>query len=226
MAVTASRFAGRRTHRLIASRYPTIGPFDYIKDAEAAAIAAELETATNDRLNDVAGRLALLDPKDIVVGIPTAHQVMAAFLHTAETGGRFNSPDLGAWYAALEIETAIAETLFHHGRRLGKSAAGFPNAIEMRELITRPRADLVDIRAEDDPGLYAPDDYRKSQAFGRECLKQRRDGIWYRSVRRAGGENVVIYKPRLLVPVIQGDHYRYDWDRQGNPNVARITGVQ
>lgn len=223
MAVTITRFPAARTHRLIASRYPTIGPFDYMPDAAAAAAAEALESATNQRLSDVAGRLALLRPEDIVVDVPTAHQAMAAFLHVAPSGGRFNGPDLGAWYASLDIDTAIAETVFHHARRLARSAAGFPNSIEMRELVSRPKADLVDIRRRADRSLYDPDDYTKSQEFGRQHRTDGRDGIWFRSVRRAPGENIVLFKPRLVVPIVQGAHYRYDWDAKGTVSVARMS---
>lgn len=229
MAVGTRRLArleGAPTHRLIASRYPTIGPFDYMPDAEAAAAAAELEMATNDRLVDFDGRLSLLHPDDIVVGVPTAHQAMAAFLHASERGGRFNGPDLGAWYASLDIETAFSETLHHHGLRLSRSEAGFPNTIEMRELVSRPDAELVDLRDLQDPAIYDPDDYSAGQALGRRCREERRDGILFRSVRRAGGENVAILKPRLVVPVVQGAHFRYDWDAKGVAKVTRLEGVR
>ena len=51
------------------------------------------------------------------------------------------------------------------------------------------------------------------------------DGILYDSVRRAGGENVVIFKPRLLLPVTQGDHFSYSWDVAGRPHVFRLSRV-
>ncbi|MGD9537634.1 MAG: RES family NAD+ phosphorylase [Alphaproteobacteria bacterium] len=223
MALSLAHIEGVATHRLIASRYPTVGPFDYMGDVETIEAALALEGATNDRLNDVAGRLALLAPGDIAIGVPSAHQAMAPFLHPAEAGGRFNGPELGAWYAALDIETAIAETRYHHHRRLAASQAGFPSTIEMRELLSRPSADLVDLRRLDDAALYHHEDYRAGQRFGRARRDERRDGIWYRSVRRREGENVVLFKPRLLVPVIQGDHYRYDWDAQGAFSATRLT---
>lgn len=138
---------------------------------------------------------------------------MAAFLHPAPAGGRFNGPQLGAWSAACELETAIAETVHHNHRRLAASAAGFPNRIEMRELPSTPEVRLTDLRADD--RVHAPDDHGPSQAFGEAERAAGRDGILYRSMRRPGGENVAIYKPRRLLPVTQGDHFAYLWDGAG-----------
>jgi hypothetical protein len=224
MALTLSRLEGTRTHRLIASRFPTVGVFDYMPDAEAVAAALELEQATNGRLNDVLGRLALIQA-DAILGVPTAHQAMAAFLHVAETGGRFNGPELGAWYAALDLDTAFDETVYHHSRRLAASAGGFPNTIEMREFLSSPVADLIDLRPIDDPALYHRDDYSAGQTFGRRSRAEGRDGIWYRSVRRERGECVAILKPRLVVPITQAGHFRYDWDARGVASISRMTKI-
>lgn len=213
------------THRLIASRWPTVGVFDGVMSAEDAAAAFELEAATNDRLTDALGRLRAIPEGEWAIGdAGGATMAMAAFLHPAETGGRFSSPQLGAWYAACDLRTAIDETVHHHHRRLSASAGGFPNRIQMRELRTTPAVDLVDVRAE---GRYhAPDDYGPSQAFGEAMRKAGRDGILYRSVRRRGGENIAIYKPRRLLPVYQGDHFDYVWDGAGKLDVMKLTNVR
>ena len=223
------RFAGQRTHRLIASRYPTIGVFDDLVDPADAGAAMRLESLTNDRLTGALGRLAAIPEADRAQGEPGASLAMAAFLHPAPGGGRFNREDLGAWYAACDPSTAIAETLFHHTRRLRASAGGFPNTIQMRELVSTPTADLDDIRGlqmqrrelyDPDPGRYAA-----AQAFGEDLRKAGIDGILFDSVRRPGGENIVLYKPRLAVPVLQGHHYDYSWDAAGTPVILRLSAV-
>jgi hypothetical protein len=213
------------THRLIASRWPTIGVFDDVMSPEDAAAALELEMATNDRLSDALGRLRAIPESEWALGREGGSTLaMAAFLHPSETGGRFSSPQLGAWYAACDIDTAIDETIHHNTRRLAASAGGFPNRIQMRELVTTPNVNLVDVRAENQ--LHVVDDYSASQAFGEGVRKAGDDGILYRSVRRNGGENVVVYKPRRLIPVNQGDHFEYVWDAAGKVSVARLTNVR
>lgn len=64
----------------------------------------ELVGWTNDRL--VADRIRRLPANEWVYGSPNASIVMAAFLHVAPGGMRFNGPDLGAWYAAGNLKTA------------------------------------------------------------------------------------------------------------------------
>ncbi len=219
----------RRTHRLIASRHPTIGVFDDLVDPADAEAAMELESLTNDRLTGALGRLAAIPRTDWAVGQTGATLAMAAFLHPSPGGGRFNSDGLGAWYASCDPDTAIDETLYHHTRRLRASDAGFPATIQMRELLSTPDCRLHDVRGRqsDRPELYDPDPthYGGSQRFGEELRRSRSDGILFDSVRRSGGENIAIFRPRLLVPVIQGDHYTYSWDGSGRHTVSRLTNV-
>ncbi|WP_342642789.1 RES family NAD+ phosphorylase [Rhodoligotrophos ferricapiens] len=235
-------------HRLIASRYPTVGVFDEIADSEEDLRAAFiLEALTNDRMTTLASRITLFEPGEIISG-PTASLVMAAFLHADQKGGRFTDGRLGAWYAALEIETAIAETVYHAERRLRLSEGGFPNVIEMRELIAQMNGLVIDLRGQRHtrPDLYDAADYSISQAFGVRLRwpppadgdqaysmahnsKRRagKNGIIYDSVRREGGTCLCIYRPSLVqLPVMQGDHYRYSWSASGKLSVARISAME
>lgn len=220
------------THRLIASRYPTVGAFDDLTtDRDELEIAFLLESATNDRLAALSRRLHRLPEAEIVEGAG-ATMVMAAFLHADETGGRFTDGRLGAWYAALDAETAIAETVYHSARRLRLSQGAFPTNIQMRELIGRVDCELVDIRGRRSgrADLYDPDDYGASRKFGIDLRWPREgageNGIVHDSVRRSGGTNVCVYRPSLIaLPVIQADHYEYRWDSGGLVTVLKLTNV-
>jgi hypothetical protein len=231
--MTASARITVPTHRLIASRYPPIGVFDDLGlDREELAVAFLLESATNDRLSVLSRRLPLLPDDEIVQG-PGATMVMAAFLHADEQGGRFTDGRLGAWYASLDVHTAIAETVHHSTRRLRLSDRAFPNNIQMRELVAKIDCDLADIRgaARERPELYDPDDYTRSRAFGLALRWPKAgnpaNGIVFDSVRRKGGINVCVYRPSLiLLPVEQADHYEYRWDSKGEVRVAKITHIE
>jgi RES domain len=223
----------QKTHRLIASRFPTVGVFDDLtSDAEDLRAAFILESLTNDRLT--VKRLGLLPDSEIISG-PSgsgASMVMAAFLHADELGGRFSDGRLGAWYASFEVETAIAETIYHSTRRLRMSAGGFPNRIQMRELITTADCVLVDVRGTKDssPELYHDTDYSASQAFAAQLRFRTSElpenGIVFDSVRRANGTNICIFWPsKVPQPVRQGGHFEYQWDAKGDVSVAKITGV-
>lgn len=220
------------THRLIASRYPTVGVFDDLtRDAEDIKIAILLESATNDRLSLLSRRLTLLPNEEIAHG-NGATLVMAAFLHASEPGGRFTDHRLGAWYASLDVETAIAETVYHSERRLRLSEKGFPNTMQIRQLIANVDGAHVDIRGakRSHADFYDADDYAASRAWGVGLRWPQEgagaDGILYDSVRRMGGVNVCVYRPSLVrLPITQGAHYEYRWDASGNVSVVELRDV-
>jgi hypothetical protein len=225
--ITAIR---RKTHRLIASRYPTVGVFDDIATtAEDARAAFILEGLTNDRL--AVSRVTALPHEEIITG-PSATLVMAAFLHTDAAGGRFSDGRLGAWYASFDLTTAIRETVYHNTRRLKMSKGGFPNRIQMRELIAWVNCELVDVRGlrADRPELYALDDYSRSQAFAAglrwPAAPPPANGILFDSVRHEGGANVCVFWPsKVGLPVVQGDHFEYVWDADGTVEVSKRLKV-
>lgn len=195
-------------------------------DLEAALL---LETLTNDRVNDTLVRLGQLDRSEWVTGEPGATLVMAAFCYPTPGGGRFNSEALGAWYCATEIETAIAETIYHHSKRLAHSASGFRHVIQMRELISDVEAEVYDLRGlrEHHPELYDPESYSASQRFGEALRRRGANGIVYGSVRRRpAGTNLVVYRPSLVPPVLQGDQFDYRWTGNPTPVVVKLTGVR
>jgi RES domain-containing protein len=218
--------------RLIASRFPTVGVFDDIADSEEDLRAAfELEALTNTRL-DATERLTRIPGGEVPSGGAGATLVMAAFLYASAGGGRFSDPRLGAWYASADIQTALAETIYHHERRLRASAAGFPARIQMRELLADLDDDFIDLRGLQSarPELYHPTDYSASQAFAAGVrwpfAAQPQSGVVYDSVRRAGGTNICVWRPMSVpLPVEQADHYEYNWDRSGTLTVIRLTGV-
>ena len=217
-----------RIHRLVPSRFPPIGVFDRVASPADAIAAMELESLTNDRIRIAVERSAALPESDWVVGVPGATLVMAAFLHAAPDGGRFNGARLGAWYAARDLQTAIRETIHHHTRRLAASEMGFHATITMRELLCTLDARLVDLRgrAAELPALHDRDDYSASQMFGESCRARGDIGIIWHSVRHAGGECVVIYRPRALLPVTQGRHLEYRWHGTPDPEILRLEAVR
>ncbi len=198
--------APQPSYRLVPSQFPPIGLFDTV--ATAADLPAVLELAgwTNDRL--VPERIQRLPEQEWVYGRSNSSVVMAAFLHGAPEGSRFNGPDLGAWYAADDVHTAVAE-VGHHLRR----EAVARNVPEMRRIFrsyaARLLGDYLDIRGQQAalPDVYAPDRYEASQAFGEAVRAEGGAGILYESLRRQGGQSVVAYRPTHVMDVVQADHF-------------------
>src|SRR4029077_6840773 len=94
------------SHRLIPSKFPPIGLFDTVATAADLAAVMELAGWTNELL--VGERIDRLPRDEWVYGVPNASVVMAAFLHVALDGMRFNGPDLRAWCGGNNIRSAAA----------------------------------------------------------------------------------------------------------------------
>lgn len=195
-----------RTHRLIPSRFPPIQAFASVSTPEDLAAVMELEGWTNDRL--VEQRLARLPKEEWIFGAPNASVIMASFLHAAPAGLRFTSPGLGAWYASLAVNTAIAEVV-HHLRREMAFASIAEMHVQYRTYEATLAGDYADIRgtAAGRSDLYDKTNYARSQVFGESVRVSTNAGILYDSVRHAGGVNAVCFRPRKVHEILQTTHY-------------------
>lgn len=140
-----ARVRARETCRLIASRFPSTGILDRVASPGDLPYIFELESWTNDRISAELGLLHRIPPGEWVTGKPMSSVVMAAFCHTREGGGRFNGPDRGAWYAAIELETAHAEVVYHRSRELAEVGV-FEARLEMRLFRANFDAEMHDLR--------------------------------------------------------------------------------
>ena len=133
---------------------------------------------------------------------------MAAFLHVAPGGMRFNGPELGAWYAADNIRTAAAE-VGHHLRRETVARNVTRMSRTYRAYAATLLGDYLDIRGERTirPNVYASDRYDASQKLGEEVRASGGAGVLYDSLRRRGGVNVVAHRPRNIRDIVQTDHF-------------------
>jgi hypothetical protein len=199
--------APRPAHRLIPSRFPPIDLFDTVATAADLDAVMELVGWTNDRL--VAERIKRLPRSEWVYGVPNASIVMAAFLHVAPGGMRFNGPDLGAWYAAADVRTAAAE-VGHHLRRETVARGLDSMQRTYRAYTATLRGDYLDIRGQQAKrrDVYAGDRYDAAQKLGEEVRASGGAGIVYDSLRRKGGTNVVAHRPRNITAIVQADHFR------------------
>lgn len=202
------------TIRLIPSRFPPIPAFDAVTTPDDLEVVMELEGWTNDRL--VSPRLARLPRAEWVYGVPNASVVMAAFLHGSPGGLRFSDPSLGAWYGSTHPNTALLEVANGLRKEIALSAL-----TQKSETYRQYKADLdgdyVDIFGAH-PEYHDPDDasYPVAQAFGRRVRDEgTRAGIRYESVRHAGYENWVCFRPSLIQNVTQAKHFRIEVPRTG-----------
>lgn len=184
--------------RLIPCRLPPGGAYRRIAPPEDQDRLADLEALTNDRAREEAGALALVPADERVTG-PGARWIMAAFTHVPPKNGRFHDGGYGVYYAARDLETAIAEAVHHRAGFLAATREP-PMELVMQALETDLAGELHDIRGlkAELPGIYDPDDYQASHALARRLRSGGSAGIVYESVRRPGGECAAIFRPRLL----------------------------
>jgi hypothetical protein len=212
--------APEATHRLVPSRFPPVQAFDMARTQDDLAAVLDLEGWTNDRLSET--RLRRLPRDQWVHGRPNSSVVMAAFLHGSHGGLRFTGPDLGAWYAATTLTTAMTEVLNGLRREITQSALT-DKTEDYREYTARLSGAFVDIREhrrefhDPDPALYP-----RSQVFGEQVRAGPHAGIAYDSVRDPGGHNWVGYRPTLVHDVIQAGHFRAVVRETGKVIVQRL----
>ena len=209
--------------RLIPSRYPTAGLLDRVAAPEDLPALYELEGWTNDRISNELGILHTIPRDEWITGRPMASVIMAAFCHPG-SGGRFNSDERGAWYAARTLTTALAESVFRRTQEL-REVKAFETRVQMRVYLADFRARFHDIRPPKQgwERLHDPDDYSTSQAFAARLLAGRSNGVVYRSVRDPGGECLACFRPALVQNVKVGGYYEFRWEGRPEPIVSRLT---
>jgi hypothetical protein len=213
------------THRLIPSRFPSAGLFDDVMAPGDLAVILELEGWTNDRLSSELGALHTLPRDEWVVGVPNATVIMAAFCHPHPDGGRFNEPDLGAWYAGLALETALEETIFHRMKELDEIGV-YDTYVQMRQYLADFDTELYDVRPSPEfDACHDPDGYVSGQSLSRKLRADGANGLIYRSVRHPGGECIACYRPKLVANVRQGAHFEYRWNGTRRPEIIELKAA-
>ena len=221
-----ARIRWKPSYRLVPSRFPPTGLFDRVSDPADLEVVLAVESLTNDRLRDEAGEIRLVPAEERISG-PGTTPIMAAFTHLAPGGSRFTDGTFGVYYAAREIETSIAEVAHHRALFLAhtREAAG---EVDMRCYLAKIDARFVDVRGwgKRRPDIMNPDRYEEAQRFGKARRAEGAAGIAYDSVRRAGGQCVAVFRPRVVAPVIQGPHICLVWDGQAISGWYEKSGMK
>lgn len=186
-----------------------MGLFDAVANPADLEAVYDLDGLTNPRLRVEMGMIRLIPAARRFSG-PGTTPIMAAFTHPNPEGSRFSPGAFGVYYAALERETAIRETVHHRARFLAMTQEP-PCRVEMRSYIGDITGALLDIRGGWSE-LHDPDSYVASQRAGVEWRDKGDNGIVYDSVRHRGGQCVALFYPDLVSPVRQGAHLHYHWD--------------
>jgi hypothetical protein len=204
--------AWKPCYRLIASRYPTVGLYDAIANPADLEVVFAIEALTNARLRNELGQLQLVPPDERISGVGST-PIMAAFTHLNPEGSRFSDGSWGVYYAAQDLDTAIAEVSHHRAIFLARTAE-LAIDVDLR-LVTAPLdAPLHDLRQlrKRAPELYDPQHYGAAQALGRQLRAAGSWGVVYHSVRHADGLCAGLFRPRALHAARESAHIALHWD--------------
>jgi RES domain-containing protein len=209
------REAFPRTVRLVASarlRASVLAPLAE-NDDDLAALS-EIEGATSGRLIAEERGAGALSSAELVHGVPHAKFINASFAYAKpREPNRFNPAERGAWYAALSVETCIAEVGFHLTKALA-DAGDFHAVVEYGEMLASMSGVFVDLRPLPAHPSLDPDPaigYPAGNALAEAARAAGHNGILYPSVRHAGGLCIAALWPNVVQSVIPGGLYRLTW---------------
>lgn len=217
-----------RTIRLVTTARLRDSVLLALVDREELDDLAEIEGATSQRLVVQERGSPALDAKELIFGVPHATFVNAAFANAKPRElNRFNGPDRGAWYAALAVETALAEVQFHLTEFLARTG-DFNATVEYAELFASFAGEFVDLRTDPEHDALSPDKsvgYPAGNAIADSARAKGVNGIIYPSVRHAGGTCFAALFPHAVQSVAQGDVYRLVWAGDQKPTVEKVDGA-
>jgi RES domain-containing protein len=184
----------------------------------------ELDNATNERLLAEHGRTAGIGVDELVFGVPNFRMINAAFTYARPEGSRFNDGERGAWYCAFDIETALAEVAFHKTVEYAEINR-FDDSVRYQNLLADFNSSFHDLRgARSHEKCLAPDSYVASQRLAAQLLEEGSLGIIYPSVRRAGGTNLVCFRPALVGNVRRSQVFELTWSGTPEPVIKALAG--
>lgn len=225
--VPVVRDAFARTIRLVATARLRDSVLKALVDtADEVAELEEIESATSTRLIAQHHGTAGIAPGQLVQGVSHAAFINASFAYAKPRElNRFNGPDRGAWYAALDIETCLAEVTFHMMEFLGRTGE-FNATVEYAELYASLAGEYLDLRQAPNHPSLDPNPvtgYQAGNALAIAALTKGINGIIYPSVRHEGGTCFAVLWPHAVQSVAQGGVFRLVWSGSPEPIVEQVS---
>ncbi len=211
------------TVRLVSSARLRAAVLEPLVDStDELALLAEIEGATSARQLAQHRGIAGLAANELVYDVPHAHFINASFAYARpQQPNRFNGSHRGAWYAALSVDTCLAEVGYHLTRFLA-DAGRYQAVVDYAEMLSSLAGAYVDLRQRPEhPALGA--DPAQAYPVGNRLAEMARaqglNGIIYPSVRHADGTCFAALRPAAVQSVRQGDAYRMVWNGEPTPLV-------
>lgn len=213
------REAFSRTVRLVTSarlREAAMAPL--VDDEGELDLLAEIEAATSGRQVAETRGLGAMPADQLVHGVPHAKFINASFAYAKPREQmRFNPSNRGAWYAALAVETCLAEVGYHLTQALAQ-VNDFNAVVEYSEMCASMSGVFVDLRGQSGHPSLDPDPaigYPAGNAVAAMAIGEGHNGIIYPSVRHQDGTCIAALWPNVVQSAVQADMYRLTWS--GSP---------
>lgn len=224
--LTITRDALPRTIRLVTTARLRESVLLGLVGEDDLAALAEIEGATSNRLVAQSRGTSEVQSYELVYGVPHASFINAAFAYAKpREPNRFNGSDRGAWYAALDLETSMAEVKFHLTEALAATGV-FEAVVEYAESFASFAGEFVDLREHPDHTALNPAKsigYPAGNALADAARARGLNGIIHPSVRHDGGTCIAALFPHAVQSVAQGDIYRMIWCGTPQPLVERLA---
>lgn len=213
-AIPQAAFFNQTAYRLIPSKYPPRSLFDDVASQEEFDILYAIQELTNPRIRNELGNLNRVPVHERPYGIRGCNYALGPFVHLNPVGSRFSNGDFGVFYAAEDIQTAIAETRYHQQCYFSSVEGLKFDRLSMRCLKTQFSANLRDIRGDiyKDNDWYLKNSYVAAQQLGASIKANNESGLVYYSVRIENKICYALFSPSVIKDVIQTTHYEYIWD--------------
>lgn len=220
------RKAFERTVRLVSSARLRPSVLEDLVPPEMLDALAEIEGATSGRLNGQWRGTVGIDANEFVYDVPHANFINASFSYSKpRSPNRFNGEDRGAWYAALDVSTCIAEVKFHIAEELS-NIGEFRTTVEYAEMYASFAGDFLDLHpTEHTHDCLHPDPtigYPAGNAVAEAARSAGISLLIYPSVRQSGGTCFAALSPHAVQSVAQGDLWRMEWSGQPEPAISKI----
>ena len=219
------RDAFPRTVRLVSSARLRDSVLRALVDDDDLEALAEIEGATSARLQAEHRGSGTIDARELVHGVPHASFVNASFAYSKPRElNRFNGPGRGAWYAALDVATSLAEVAYHMTEFLGRTGS-FSATVEYAEMYASLAGEYLDLRRAKGHESLNPDPllgYPVGNALADAVRAEGLNGIIYPSIRHPGGTCFVALWPHAVQSVAEGDIYRLVWNGTPDPRVVKL----
>lgn len=212
--IETKEFKDQISYRLIPSKFPPIALFEDVASHEDFETLFAIQAITNPRLRQEIGNLHCVPPAERPYGIRGCSYALGPFVHLNPAGSRFSNGRFGVYYAAVNVQTAIAETRYHQEKYFSSIEGLHYDRLSMRCLKTVFSAALHDISESQNrqSNWYHLDDYQAGQLLGDQLKKIGSQGIAYDSVRNPGNICYGLFTPKVISDVLQAAHYSYIWD--------------